>query len=167
MRAKIMVIFMAGLLWLGSGLLAGCTQSEAQSEPESDKGTEAIGKMGVQFKEGVLTVNHAPTKSKALPKPTHPVATVGSPKTKREYARCLDQIAILVDDSYGGDAVKALAPYRCMAFEPESPERWNPRCVADEAEWYVKRYGKKGQLPYEDEMPYWYGLVVCTPAYHR
>ncbi len=79
------------------------------------------------------------------------------------YAACLDQVALLLSNHRGGDAVIAVGPYRCRHLEPAAPQRWNPRCVHDETQWYLERYESGGAYDV-GSVAFWYGLVACVPG---
>ena len=79
------------------------------------------------------------------------------------YAACLDQVALLLSNHRAGDAVIAVGPYRCRHLEPAAPQRWNPRCVHDETQWYQERYQSGGAYDV-DAIALWYGLAACVPA---
>ena len=81
-----------------------------------------------------------------------------------DYAACLDHIALLLSNRWGGDGAIAAGPYRCRHLEPAPPQRWNPRCVHDAAQWYQERY-ESGSGYDVGDLGFWYGLVVCVPDY--
>ena len=83
-----------------------------------------------------------------------------------DYAACLDHIALLLSNHRVGDGAIAAGPYRCRHLAPAPPQRWNPRCVHDAAQWYLERYRSDDNDDYDyNDYAAWYGLAVCTPNY--
>lgn len=97
------------------------------------------------------------------------VTCVPSPRTgtegepRRAFAACLDEIALLVASEWSNDIGFAIGAYRCRQMDPPAPQRWNPRCIHDEAQWYQERYATN-DYDYDNHAD-WYGLAVCTPDY--
>ena len=81
-----------------------------------------------------------------------------------DYAACLDHIALLLSNHRVGDGAIAAGPYRCRHLAPAPPQRWNPRCVHDAAQWYQERY-ESGSGYDVGDLAFWYGLVICVPDY--
>ena len=91
-----------------------------------------------------------------------PTAGAGG-ESRRAYAACLDEIALLMAGEWSNEISFAIGPYRCREIDPPAPQRWNPRCVHDEREWYRERYANDNYSV--GAQAHWYGLVVCAPGY--